>query len=206
MGNWGTTTDEIAQVTEEIVNEGETNQGAEKPQEDATDVNKENTANEAGGKEPEDKEMTLEEYEKVLEEKRKAKSGSHGVSSDKKNNVVIRGGETNQGAEKPQEDATDVNKENTANEAGGKEPEDKEMTLEEYEKVLEEKRKAKEPSTYEFNNCAYKRPNSDPAYKRGKERDPKHNCAVKNPAYMNSITFEFEFNPAVKSAVCELRC
>ncbi|CAL5398150.1 unnamed protein product [Camellia sinensis] len=70
--NWGTTTDEIAQVTEEIVNEGEKNQGAEKPQEDATDVNKENTANEAGGKEPEDKEMTLEEYEKVLEEKRKA--------------------------------------------------------------------------------------------------------------------------------------
>ncbi|KAF5946499.1 hypothetical protein HYC85_016727 [Camellia sinensis] len=70
--NWGTTTDEIAQVTEEIVNEGEKNQGAEKPQEDATDVNKENTANEAGGKEPEDKEMTLEEYEKVMEEKRKA--------------------------------------------------------------------------------------------------------------------------------------
>ncbi|CAL5421755.1 unnamed protein product [Camellia sinensis] len=63
---------EIAQVTEEIVNEGEKNQGAEKPQEDATDVNKENTANEAGEKEPEDKEMTLEEYEKVLEEKRKA--------------------------------------------------------------------------------------------------------------------------------------
>ncbi|XP_057496934.1 RGG repeats nuclear RNA binding protein A-like isoform X1 [Actinidia eriantha] len=73
-GNWGTPTDEISQVTEEVVYEGEKDQGTEKPsvEEGATDVNKENPDNEAEEKEPEAKEMTLEEYEKVLEEKRKA--------------------------------------------------------------------------------------------------------------------------------------
>ncbi|CAL5348957.1 unnamed protein product [Camellia sinensis] len=62
-------------VTEEVVNEGEKNVASEKPagEEETTDVNKENPANEvAEEKEPEEKEMTLEEYEKVLEEKRKA--------------------------------------------------------------------------------------------------------------------------------------
>ncbi|GFY81251.1 hyaluronan [Actinidia rufa] len=93
-GNWGTQTDENAKVTEEVVNEGEKNLFDEKPpgEEDATNVNKEDPANEPEEKEPEDKvnvfyfilgyinnpkiqllvEMTLEEYEKVLEEKRKA--------------------------------------------------------------------------------------------------------------------------------------
>ncbi|OMO69615.1 Hyaluronan/mRNA-binding protein [Corchorus capsularis] len=72
-GNWGTPTDELAQVTEEGVNESEKNLGDEKPagEEDGADANKENP-NESEEKEPEDKEMTLEEYEKVLEEKRKA--------------------------------------------------------------------------------------------------------------------------------------
>ncbi|KAE9459982.1 hypothetical protein C3L33_08125, partial [Rhododendron williamsianum] len=102
-GNWGSPTDEIAPVTEEVVNDDEKNVSAEKPsgEEDATDVNKESPAKEEEEKEkePEDKvnvlyhvvsvsvlyldadsrgkdigmeEMTLEEYEKVLEEKRKA--------------------------------------------------------------------------------------------------------------------------------------
>ncbi|XP_062175327.1 RGG repeats nuclear RNA binding protein A-like [Alnus glutinosa] len=74
-GNWGSQTDEIAQVTEEAADETEKNVvGDEKPvvEEDAPDSNKENPANETEEKEPEDKEMTLEEYEKVLEEKRKA--------------------------------------------------------------------------------------------------------------------------------------
>ncbi|KAF5939055.1 hypothetical protein HYC85_023314 [Camellia sinensis] len=65
----------LFRVTEEVVNEGEKNVASEKPagEEKATDVNKENPANEAAEeKEPEEKEMTLEEYEKVLEEKRKA--------------------------------------------------------------------------------------------------------------------------------------
>ncbi|XAR54192.1 hypothetical protein NMG60_11029220 [Bertholletia excelsa] len=74
-GNWGMATDELAEVTEEVMNEGEKNQ-AEKPsgEEDTTDVKKESPAEEAEEKEkePEDKEMTLEEYEKLLEEKRKA--------------------------------------------------------------------------------------------------------------------------------------
>ncbi|KAF8412931.1 hypothetical protein HHK36_000903 [Tetracentron sinense] len=73
-GNWGTHDDGIAQETEELVNESEKNLGTEKPlgEEDALDANKENPINEPEEKEPEDKEMTLEEYEKVLEEKRKA--------------------------------------------------------------------------------------------------------------------------------------
>ncbi|XP_045793521.1 RGG repeats nuclear RNA binding protein A-like [Trifolium pratense] len=73
-GNWGTETDEIAQVTEEAVIEGEKNIGDEKPavENDAAEGNKDIAANEAEEKEAEDKEMTLEEYQKVLEEKRKA--------------------------------------------------------------------------------------------------------------------------------------
>ncbi|KAK9273175.1 hypothetical protein L1049_017982 [Liquidambar formosana] len=73
-GNWGTQIDELAQVTEEVVNESEKNLGTDKPvsEEDAVDGNKDNPVNEPEEKEPEDKEMTLEEYEKVLEEKRKA--------------------------------------------------------------------------------------------------------------------------------------
>ncbi|XP_039030768.1 RGG repeats nuclear RNA binding protein A-like isoform X2 [Hibiscus syriacus] len=67
-GNWGSQTDELARVTEED-NEGEKNLGDEKP---AGDANKESPTNEPEEKEPEDKEMTLKEYEKVLEEKRKA--------------------------------------------------------------------------------------------------------------------------------------
>ncbi|KAG5231107.1 hypothetical protein OIU76_006085 [Salix suchowensis] len=72
-GNWGTSADELTQVTEEAANEGEKNFGDEKPVEEAAaDRNKENTDNEPELKEAEDKVMTLEEYEKVLEEKRKA--------------------------------------------------------------------------------------------------------------------------------------
>lgn len=73
-GNWGPPTDEFAQVTEKFIRESEKNLGADKPsgEEGATDVNKDSPANEVDGKEPEDKEMTLEEYQKVLEEKRKA--------------------------------------------------------------------------------------------------------------------------------------
>ncbi|KAJ4847613.1 hypothetical protein Tsubulata_002714 [Turnera subulata] len=73
-GNWGTQTDELAQVTEDAATEGEKVLGDERPagEEEAADANKENQDKQAEEKEPEDKEMTLEEYEKVLEEKRKA--------------------------------------------------------------------------------------------------------------------------------------
>ncbi|KAE8677452.1 phospholipase A(1) DAD1 [Hibiscus syriacus] len=73
-GNWGTQSHELAHVTEEVANEGEWNLGDEKQakEEEAGDANKESTTNEPGEKEPEDEEMTLEECEKVLEEKRKA--------------------------------------------------------------------------------------------------------------------------------------
>ncbi|KAL3360333.1 hypothetical protein AABB24_013655 [Solanum stoloniferum] len=60
--------------TEVPVIDGEKIVEAEKQagQEDAEDTNKESTAAEPEEKEPEEKEMTLEEYEKVMEEKRKA--------------------------------------------------------------------------------------------------------------------------------------
>lgn len=72
--NWGTPTDEIAPDTEEPFNEVEKPADAEKQPnpEDAGDANKDIPSNEAEEKEPEEKEMTLDEYEKLLEEKRKA--------------------------------------------------------------------------------------------------------------------------------------
>ncbi|XP_075510913.1 RGG repeats nuclear RNA binding protein A-like isoform X1 [Primulina tabacum] len=73
-GNWGTQIDEPVSVVEEAPNEGEKILDAEKPPGEvnaATDGNKEAASNEVEEKEPEDKEMTLEEYEKVREEKRK---------------------------------------------------------------------------------------------------------------------------------------
>ncbi|KAK4416075.1 RGG repeats nuclear RNA binding protein A [Sesamum alatum] len=74
-GNWGTQTDELVQEAEGVGGEAEKGLNAEKPsgEEDAAaDGDNEAAKNEVGEKEPEDKEMTLEEYEKVLEEKRKA--------------------------------------------------------------------------------------------------------------------------------------
>ncbi|KAK4267916.1 hypothetical protein QN277_024635 [Acacia crassicarpa] len=72
-GNWGTPTDELVQPTEEVVNDNVKNLSDEKPaEEDVANDNKESPDNGAEEKEPEDKEMTFEEYEKVLEEKRKA--------------------------------------------------------------------------------------------------------------------------------------
>ncbi|CAA2980789.1 RGG repeats nuclear RNA binding protein A-like isoform X1 [Olea europaea var. sylvestris] len=88
-GNWGAPTDEIAPETEEPVNEGEKNADAEKEpvQDDVSDANKDSSANEQEEKEPEEKEMTLEEYEKVLGEKRKGlpapKSEERKVNLDK---------------------------------------------------------------------------------------------------------------------------
>ncbi|RWR80616.1 RGG repeats nuclear RNA binding protein A [Cinnamomum micranthum f. kanehirae] len=73
-GNWGTGSDEIVQEPEEFTNALEKNASPEvQPgEEDAAVVNKENPVNEPEEKEPEEKEMTLDQYEKVLEEKRKA--------------------------------------------------------------------------------------------------------------------------------------
>uniref|UniRef100_A0A0D9V2M7 Hyaluronan/mRNA-binding protein domain-containing protein n=1 Tax=Leersia perrieri TaxID=77586 RepID=A0A0D9V2M7_9ORYZ len=78
-GNWGAMTDEaLAQESAEAVNievaaamtEDENKQ--EDVLESEVEKHKEGEPNEEEEKEPEDKEMTLEEYEKVLEEKRKA--------------------------------------------------------------------------------------------------------------------------------------
>ncbi|KAJ6805001.1 RGG repeats nuclear RNA binding protein A-like [Iris pallida] len=76
-GNWGTATDDvIAQETEENVNADEKVAAPEKQKdsgdEQPDDSNKDTTANKTEEKEAEDKEMTLAEYEKIREEKRKA--------------------------------------------------------------------------------------------------------------------------------------
>ncbi|XP_072968752.1 RGG repeats nuclear RNA binding protein A-like [Typha angustifolia] len=79
-GNWGTATDEtLVQEAEDSVNNGEKIIVTEKkteqegvPSPEASKDSKEDAVNEAGEKEQEDKEMTLEEYEKLREEKRKA--------------------------------------------------------------------------------------------------------------------------------------
>ncbi|KAG9154308.1 hypothetical protein Leryth_000760 [Lithospermum erythrorhizon] len=73
-GNWGTPTDEITPEVEEPIAEGDKVIDSEKVkgQEETGDVDKDVNAKESEEKEPEAKEMTLEEYEKVNEEKRKA--------------------------------------------------------------------------------------------------------------------------------------
>nr|GEW81206.1 RGG repeats nuclear RNA binding protein A-like [Tanacetum cinerariifolium] len=72
-GNWGNPADEINQEIQEAAVEGEKTVASDKPaaEEEAADGKKENAATERVEK-PEDKEMTLEEYQKVLEDKRKA--------------------------------------------------------------------------------------------------------------------------------------
>ncbi|KAI3829141.1 hypothetical protein L1987_03257 [Smallanthus sonchifolius] len=72
-GNWGAQADEIIHEIQEAVIEGEKTVASDKPgpEEEASDVKKENSSPEPV-EEPENKEMTLEEYQKVLEEKRKA--------------------------------------------------------------------------------------------------------------------------------------
>ncbi|KGN46514.1 RGG repeats nuclear RNA binding protein A [Cucumis sativus] len=71
-GNWGRSAEEFPEVAEEA-NESQ-KLGDEKPvhEDDTAGVNTENPAKESEEKEPEDKEMTLEEYEKLLDEKRKS--------------------------------------------------------------------------------------------------------------------------------------
>ncbi|KAL5222594.1 hypothetical protein ABZP36_027307 [Zizania latifolia] len=78
-GNWGAVTDEaLTQESGEAVNTElavavavDENKQEDVPQSEV-EKHKEGESNEEEEKEPEDKEMTLEEYEKVLEEKRKA--------------------------------------------------------------------------------------------------------------------------------------
>ncbi|KAJ0789187.1 putative hyaluronan/mRNA-binding protein [Helianthus annuus] len=76
-GNWGTATDEIAVEPEEAVTEVEKNVEESAGQEDGVEANKENPSTEVEEKEPEEKEMTLEEYEKVALDKDLAKMQLH---------------------------------------------------------------------------------------------------------------------------------
>ncbi|WZZ79264.1 hypothetical protein YC2023_099836 [Brassica napus] len=69
-GNWGTPGEEVLVVETEEVAGAEIEKSA--GDEVAADAKKENTAEVEEQKEPEDKEMTLDEYEKILEEKKKS--------------------------------------------------------------------------------------------------------------------------------------
>ncbi|KAK8453064.1 hypothetical protein SEVIR_5G223200v4 [Setaria viridis] len=77
-GNWGTVTDEAQETLEAVNTEGtpavaeDENKLEEVPH---SEVEKGKEGEPTEEEEPEDKEMTLEEYEKVLEEKRKALLG-----------------------------------------------------------------------------------------------------------------------------------
>ncbi|KAJ3684831.1 hypothetical protein LUZ61_013995 [Rhynchospora tenuis] len=76
-GNWGSVSDEpVSQEHEEKVKDEQKAFSTEKPSDETPLAepkdNKDEAANEAGEKEEEDKEMTLEEYEKIREESRKA--------------------------------------------------------------------------------------------------------------------------------------
>nr|XP_043629017.1 RGG repeats nuclear RNA binding protein A-like [Erigeron canadensis]XP_043629018.1 RGG repeats nuclear RNA binding protein A-like [Erigeron canadensis] len=88
-GNWGTAVDEVAPETAEPTTETEKIMDFDKQagQEETTETNKENGVDVAEEKEPEKEEMTLVEYEKVLEEKRKTltslKSEERKVGLDK---------------------------------------------------------------------------------------------------------------------------
>ncbi|CAN0842577.1 RGG repeats nuclear RNA binding protein B [Linum grandiflorum] len=74
-GNWGKD-DELVPIEENAPVENDANDTAEKQQPDvegdAADANKDSPPKEEEQKEPEDNEMTLDEWEKVREEKRKA--------------------------------------------------------------------------------------------------------------------------------------
>ncbi|WJX91794.1 hypothetical protein P8452_73523 [Trifolium repens] len=145
----------------------------------------------------EDKGMTLEEYQKVLEAGRQRRafdrhSGTgHGVTEEVSNET-----EKNVAEEKPagEEDAAaEGNKETPAIEAEEKEPEDKEMTLEEYEKVLEEKRKAlqalktegRKVDTKEFESMkplSRKKENDEIFAKMGSDKDKRKDAFEKEKA------------------------
>lgn len=88
QGNWGAPADAFTPETEGPVDDGEKNVDAEKQgKQDVEDASKENPVTEQEQKEPEIELFTLEEYEKKLEEKRKAllalKSEERKVDLDK---------------------------------------------------------------------------------------------------------------------------
>lgn len=118
--------------------------------------------------------------------------------------------ERNLGDEKPvgEVDAADGNKETPANEPEEKEPEDKEMTLEEYEKVLEEKRKAlqalktseeRKVDTKEFaslQQLSNKKGNDDIFIKLGSDKDKKKEAAEKEEKSKKSVSINEFLKPA----------
>ncbi|KAJ4848031.1 hypothetical protein Tsubulata_009366 [Turnera subulata] len=117
----------------------------------------------------------------------------------------------NVGAEKQPEEAADANKENPADEAEEKkepEPEDKEMTLEEYEKVLEEKRKAllalksseeRKVDSKEFESMqqlSSKKSNDEIFIKLGSEKDRRKEAAEREERAKKSVSINEFLKPA----------
>ncbi|KAI3711224.1 hypothetical protein L2E82_41152 [Cichorium intybus] len=114
------------------------------------------------------------------------------------------------GSDKPltEEEPTNEKKENTAKEAEEKEPEDKEMTLEEYQKVLEEKRKALEALKTEerkvevdkdlaaMQQLSNKKTNDDIFVKLGTDKDKRKEIADKEEKAKKSLSINEFLKPA----------
>ncbi|XP_058086974.1 RGG repeats nuclear RNA binding protein A-like isoform X2 [Magnolia sinica] len=106
-----------------------------------------------------------------------------------------------------EEDAAAVNKEGAVNEPEEKEPEDKEMTLDEYEKVLEEKRKALQALKTEerkvdlkdfesMQQLSSKKDNNDIFIKLGSEKDKRKETADKEERAKKSVSINEFLKPA----------
>ncbi|MGD7217341.1 hypothetical protein, partial [Ralstonia pseudosolanacearum] len=99
-----------------------------------------------------------------------------------------------------EEETADAGKENSVKEPEEKEPEEKEMTLDEYQKILEEKRKAllalkveerKVPVDKEFETMQQlsgKKTNDEIFIKLGSEKDKKKEIADKDEKAKKSVS------------------
>ncbi|XP_044503653.1 RGG repeats nuclear RNA binding protein A-like [Mangifera indica] len=124
------------------------------------------------------------------------------------NEEVVNESEKNFGDEKPQgeEGVADGNKDSPANEPEEKEPEEKEMTLEEYEKLLEKKRKAlqarkteeRKVDAKEFESMQplfNKKGNDDVFIKLGSEKDKRKEAAEKEEKAKKSVSINEFLKP-----------
>ncbi|MGF2531567.1 hypothetical protein ACQUWX_28160, partial [Ralstonia pseudosolanacearum] len=107
-----------------------------------------------------------------------------------------------------EEETADAGKENSVKEPEEKEPEEKEMTLDEYQKILEEKRKAllalkveerKVPVDKEFETMQQlsgKKTNDEIFIKLGSEKDKKKEIADKDEKAKKSVSINEFLKPA----------
>ncbi|KAF7137253.1 hypothetical protein RHSIM_Rhsim07G0036400 [Rhododendron simsii] len=207
-GNWGTPTDEIAPVTEEVVNDDEKNVSAEKPsgEEDATDVNKESPA-----KEGEEKEKEPED--KFLISSFQSQSLVHSECGfrlfyihDREIYRVVSVSVLYLDADSRGK-AIGMEVENETIAHRKRQRRKKEMTLEEYEKVLEEKRKAlqalkteeRKVDVKEFasmQQLSSKKNNDDVFVKLGSDKDKRKEFSDKEEKSKKPVSINEFLKPA----------